>query len=192
MTAVLYICALAVVFVDPVGAAENGTPEVSVSPADDGAVRISGRITIPAADGVVWDVLTDYDRLAAYVQPLESSRVVERQDDSTVVVEQTSVGRFAVFSRRSRALFVSHHHGTARITTTFLEGDFHEHASEWRLSGVDAGGPAVRLEYEATVRSTHAAPSWIVRRIARSAVVKTLEAIRDESLRRTGPAIRGP
>ena len=157
--------------------------------------HIVASIQIPATSEIVWQVLTDYDRLADFIAPLETSRLVETKNDSTFLVEQTSIGRFAIFKRRSRALFLSHHLRRERITTTFIEGDFHTHQFEWRLTSVvgeDTGPEATILTYEATVRSTYRAPTWIIHYIVKKAVRQTILDIRSESLNRARPSIPAP
>ncbi len=87
--------------------------------------HVVASIQIVAPHKFVWGVLTDYERLANFVGSLETRRLIEARNDSTFLVEQTNISRFAIFKRRSRVLFVSHHKGRERITTTFVEGDFH-------------------------------------------------------------------
>ena len=148
--------------------------------------HVAASIQIVAPHKIVWEVLTDYERLADFVGSLETSRLIEARNDSTFLVEQTNISRFAIFKRRSRVLFVCHHKGRERITTTFIEGDFHANEFEWRLTSEDTGTERVTLTYEATVRSIHWAPTWVVHRIVRQTVEQTLLDVWRESLRRAG------
>jgi ribosome-associated toxin RatA of RatAB toxin-antitoxin module len=148
--------------------------------------HVAASIQIVAPHKIVWEVLTDYERLADFVGSLETSRLIEARNDSTFLVEQTNISRFAIFKRRSRVLSVSHHKGRERITTTFVEGDFHTNEFEWRLTSEDTDTEKVTLTYEATMRSIHWAPIWVVHRIVRKAVEQTLLDVGRESLRRAG------
>lgn len=148
---------------------------------DDLAVSASIRIAAPPA--VVWDAMTDYDRLSLYIEPLESSRLLEVRNDSTYLIEQTSIASFAFIKKKSRARFLSHHHGQTRISTTFIEGDFERYDAEWHLREHGAGSGTV-VSYQASFRSTHRVPRWIVRRAVSRSIEKTLTGLRRESLSR--------
>lgn len=151
--------------------------------------HVEASIQIDAPHKIVWEILTDYDRLAHFVDALETSRLIEAKNDSTFLVEQTNIERFAIFRRRSRVLFVSHHKGRERITTTFVEGDFHTNEFEWRLISAGTDPERVTLTYEATVKSIYWVPTWVVQRIVRKAVEQTLLDVWRESLRRAGTTV---
>jgi carbon monoxide dehydrogenase subunit G len=84
----------------------------------DDALEVVCRATIDAPLDIVWQTLTDYDRLPEFIPGMRSSRVVERRG-AEVVVEQSGEARF---------LFLSH-----PIEVTVASTERPPHALEVRL-----------------------------------------------------------
>jgi ribosome-associated toxin RatA of RatAB toxin-antitoxin module len=61
------------------------------------SVEIHARARIAAPHALVWEVLTDYERLPSFIPGLAKSVVRQRQGNR-LVVEQTGEARFLVFS----------------------------------------------------------------------------------------------
>lgn len=59
-----------------------------------GAVVIDARATLSASVALIWETLTDYDGLAAFVPGMRMSRVMERRASSVVVKQQGEAGFF--------------------------------------------------------------------------------------------------
>jgi len=86
--------ALALLAAAPASAARN----IEIDARREGAaveVRAHAEVAVPAA--VVWHVLTDYERLPAFIPGIVKSVVRERHGD-TLLVEQSGEARFLVFS----------------------------------------------------------------------------------------------
>ena len=76
----------------------HAAEDLSVEAARKGAfVEVKARATIDAPLGVIWAVLTDYEKLPDFVPGLKKSRVASR-NGTTVVVEQSGEARFLMFS----------------------------------------------------------------------------------------------
>lgn len=60
-------------------------------------IEVQAHATIEASMPVVWDTLTDYDRLPEFIPGLRKSKVISRRG-ATVVVEQSGEARFLMFT----------------------------------------------------------------------------------------------
>lgn len=62
-----------------------------------GAVIVDARMAVPASQQQVWDVLTDYDRMAQFFPNLVSSRIAQRSGDTMRIEQKGNVayGPFA-------------------------------------------------------------------------------------------------
>jgi ribosome-associated toxin RatA of RatAB toxin-antitoxin module len=76
----------------------SGADDVSVEAERRGtSVEIHARALIAAPPGLVWEVLTDYERLPGFIPGIAKSVVRERQGNR-LVLEQTGEARFLMFS----------------------------------------------------------------------------------------------
>ena len=76
----------------------HAAEDLSVEAARKGGfVEVKARATIDAPLGLIWAVLTDYEKLPDFVPGLKKSRVASR-NGTTVVVEQSGEARFLMFS----------------------------------------------------------------------------------------------
>lgn len=88
-------CALLVL---AAAAAARAAEDVSVEATRRGsAVEVNCRATLQAPPALIWETLTDYDRLAQFIPGMHASRVVE-QRGATAVVEQSGEARFLFVS----------------------------------------------------------------------------------------------
>src|SRR5689334_4834506 len=69
---------------------------VSATRADDG-VQVRAEVLLDAPVSVVWQVLTDYERLPAFIPGITKSVVRERRGNR-VVLEQSGDARFFLFT----------------------------------------------------------------------------------------------
>jgi hypothetical protein len=76
----------------------RGAEDLSVEAVRRGdALEIVCRAELEAPVAIVWETLTDYDRLAEFIPGMRRSRVLERRGAS-VLVEQSGEARFLFFS----------------------------------------------------------------------------------------------
>lgn len=114
-----------------VAATAHAAEDLSVEAARKGAfVEVRARATIDAPLGVIWAVLTDYEKLPEFVPGLKKSRVASR-NGSTVVVEQSGEARFLMFSFPVDVVLeaVEKPHSSIRVralsgTLRYLEGGY--------------------------------------------------------------------
>jgi carbon monoxide dehydrogenase subunit G len=92
------IVAFAVLFVATVaGAAEPLVDATITAWKADGAIHVDASFHVDAPPAVAWQVLTDYEHMAAFVPTLRESRVLDTSDGRLVVL-QKGVASVAWFS----------------------------------------------------------------------------------------------
>lgn len=90
-------CLLAAVWVLWQGAA-GAADQVVIDAARRGtAVAIDARASLRVPFALIWQTLTDYDRLHEFVPGIRRSRVIERRGPAAIV-EQNGAARFLLFS----------------------------------------------------------------------------------------------
>src|SRR5262245_42055182 len=64
---------------------DEPAPQVSLKSLRDGAMILDAELTMPGSPQAVWDVVTDYDRLASFMPHFKSSHVLSRNGRTVVV-----------------------------------------------------------------------------------------------------------
>jgi carbon monoxide dehydrogenase subunit G len=78
------------------GAADSPIRTIDVAYTGDTYI-LNAVMFAPVAPAVAWDVLTDFDHLAAWVPNVSESKV-QKRDDTTVFVEQRGVAKYGAAS----------------------------------------------------------------------------------------------
>ncbi|MDB5774833.1 MAG: polyketide cyclase [Herbaspirillum sp.] len=126
---------------------------------------IHAGITVAAPPQRVWQVLTDYDRLAEFVPNLISSRLISRHGNECVVVQE-GYGRFLFVKQKIDLLLQAQEVPQTSIALTLLRGNMHEYRAEWRLNRVEAN--ATQLIYTGAI-----APAFYVPALFGTALIKS-------------------
>lgn len=84
---------LSCLWVASAGAAEDLVVEATRR---DSAVEVHARATIVAPHAIVWDTLTDYNRLSEFIPGMHKSRIVEWRGNEAIV-EQLGEAKFLFF-----------------------------------------------------------------------------------------------
>ncbi len=178
------LCLLLVLFwqILPSGldARKKTEPEVSVQKEGENRL-VRGEIDIPAPLEIVWAVLTDYDGLETFIPDMEKSRLLKRETDGRILIEQITMGRVLFFTKRVRTVLQMSEHPHHRISFSLIEGDLHTCTGAW---DIDARNDSVRLRYTPRHRPAFFAPGFILDRLTKKSTVQILQAVRRESLRR--------
>lgn len=109
------------------------------------AVEVRASATIRAPHALIWQTLTDYDRLSQFVPGMHSSRVVDRRG-ATAIVEQVGEARAAFFSWPIEVTLESVEHPPNAIRARMLKGNFRQLEGGYELE-----------------RTADAIESWILR-----------------------------
>ena len=155
--------------------------EVRLERHPDATYEITGLFTVDASTTVVWGVLTDYERIPAFVSSMRSSRVREARADGTLVVEQRAVGGMFFLSKTLRTrLEVRRSPERLRFTDVGHE-DFRSYDGDWEVRPITAGAG---VTYHLLVEPGFGAPSFIMNRAMKRDARKLLDEVRAEIVRR--------
>lgn len=110
---------------------------------------VDANIEAPFKLKTVWDVLTDFDHMPAFLGNLTSSKIVNR-DGNVWTVRQTGVARFGFLSFDFLSEREVRLEPMKRIVVRNLAGTVKRMTSETRLQAKDAG-PGVQIRYHAEI-----------------------------------------
>jgi ribosome-associated toxin RatA of RatAB toxin-antitoxin module len=117
---------------------------------------VKARIVTNAPLQRVWDVLTDYDRLAEFVPDLTSSRLVARDGDECIVAQE-GFGQFLFIKQPIHLLVRVVETPPSTIQVTLVKGNMHEYSADWVLNAIDAN--TTQIDYDATLAPMFYVPS---------------------------------
>lgn len=161
---------------------------------ENGNIVITGRegqyvarMVLDASVETVWAVLTDYNNLTEFLPNLVSSQVIE-SEGNTYLVEQVSEQRILLFNIKSRLVTENILTENQRIDYKLVEGDLSQFEGSWTIEPVVSSGegdvPQFLVTQSIDVQPDRGTPENLFYDIFKSALEKTLSAIRDEVDRR--------
>jgi ribosome-associated toxin RatA of RatAB toxin-antitoxin module len=172
---------LGAIAVDDDGAALQGI-EVATEVVDKRTRRISAEIWLPHALDDIWQLLTDYDRLAEFIPNLDQSRVIPSPDASTTRIEQIGAECFMTIRFCARVVLDMAESFPHRIDFQMVEGDFRNFAGSWQLQPhTREGQPGTQLCYTVQVEPTRLMPIGLIERHLRKNLAVNLAAIRHQA-----------
>jgi ribosome-associated toxin RatA of RatAB toxin-antitoxin module len=136
----------------------------------------------------VWDVITDYERLAEFIPDMSTSHVVQRHGD-TLLVEQTGQFRFLMFEQavdvRMEVVESPHRLVVARA----VGGNVKELEGRYAIESLPTGG--VRLAYAGRLIPAFPMPPILGNMVVRRILSRQFTALVQEIERRDGLARGG-
>jgi ribosome-associated toxin RatA of RatAB toxin-antitoxin module len=161
----LVLAAVVAVFVAtafPAASVPAGSPVVTVNE-EGGTYTVEASFAVSQPPSFAHAALTDKAQITRFITEVQSSQVVERADDRTLV-EQEVVARFMLFSKRLYLLLeVRDESGTIR----FRDRDgrsFARYEGAWTIAERDG---STRLTYELTARPLFDVPGVLLKRLLR-------------------------
>ena len=145
------VCLSALLISGLAGGARADGVTVSVRESQ-GGYSVRGEFITVASPSLAWSVLTDYDRIDAFVGSMRESSS-ERRDGRLVVRQTAAVGVFPVRKVVRVALEIAEEEGSRIVFSDVLKRDFDFYFGEWSLSP-EAGGTRVTYRVEAAPRTT--------------------------------------
>ena len=125
-------------------------PQVQVGVTQSGETfTIEAVIDAPVSRQTAWEVLVDFDHMAAIVPNLTSSKVVSRADN-ILVVKQEGVAHYGLLSFSYQSEREVRLEPMTRIQSKNLSGSARRMESEMQLSQVGAG-QGVHIRYHAEI-----------------------------------------
>lgn len=132
------------------GAACCEEPHVHVGVSQSGEVlTVDATIEAPVTQKTAWDVLVDFDHMAAILHNLTSSKVVSR-DGNTLIVKQQGVAKYGVLSFSYESEREIRLDPMQRIRAKELAGSARRMESEMQLSTASPGN-GVQIKYHAEI-----------------------------------------
>ncbi len=157
------VALLAAAYAAPGAAADD----VSIEAERHGdTIEIRARALIAAPVALVWQVLTDYERLPSFIPELSKSVVRERQGNR-LVVEQAGEARFLVFSFPIEVRYEVLESPPGGISSRAVGGNLRRMNSRYELQpapvgpGAEGRGAAVLLRYEGEMEPSFELPPVI-------------------------------
>jgi len=160
---------------------------------DAGGYRVDASADLAADPAVVWETLTDYERLPQFVPGIRSVRVLETHEEAgrqRLLIEQSGELRFLFFSRRVEVLLDVEQQPMRRVNARALprpqppdneEVNLDQFEGTYTLEPIPGG---VRLGYQAHFDLGSALPRLLVRFALRWTMRAQFDAMLDEIDRR--------
>lgn len=124
-----------------------------------------------------WDVLTDYDRLHAFVPHLLSSKLIERNGAEALIEQKGRVG-FFIMTRTVHLLVRVTEHPLSALDIKLVAGDMKRYVMRWELApSTHDGASGTRIGYSGMVEPDFFVPSLLGAAILRADVKRLLEAV---------------
>ncbi len=145
------------------------------------------KVLVNGSPDTVWQVLTDYNNFSKFLPNVISCKIIDTKINGKVVEQVTQQQVFLV-SVRSRIRYATVETDKKRIDFKLIEGDLTQMEGFWQLEPVGAYRGArpnqVLITYEVTAKYP-SAPQDVFDNTYKDSLNDTLQAIRQEILRRT-------
>jgi carbon monoxide dehydrogenase subunit G len=182
----LFLCVVMVATAATVPhAAAADDPQVAVHQSA-GVYQVAASFSVTEAPAIALAVLTDFERIPAFMPDMKTSTVLERTDAGTLV-EQEAVARFMMFSKRLHlVLRVNDRDGTIRFRDECGQS-FARYEGMWRVTGKDGG---TAIEYQLAAKPRFDVPAFVLTRLMKRDAIQMIERLRAEITRRAASALR--
>ena len=166
------------------GSREEGEAiEQTIERLPSGTRRLAAQLRSDLPAALLWDVLTDYERLDQFIPNLASSQLVHREGD-TVRLQQ--VGSQKLLGLRFSAqvlLELKEVRPDGVLRFSMLKGDFRRFEGSWQIRDLPDGSS---LLYELTVQGCLGMPIGLIEERLRDDLSSNLRAVAAEARQRRG------
>lgn len=153
--------------------------EVKTDKAEGRQRQISARIQIPYPTDKVWQILTDYDRLADFVPNLTQSQRIQHPHGG-IRIEQIGAESLMKLKFCARVVLDMVEHFPDRIDFNMVEGDFKQFQGSWTLKPI-SNNTITDLGYRLLVLPPRIMPVNLIERRLKGGMVLNLSAIRQQA-----------
>jgi ribosome-associated toxin RatA of RatAB toxin-antitoxin module len=157
----------------------RGEVEVCTDKVEGRQRQISARIQIPHPVEKVWQVLTDYDRLADFIPSLATSQQIEHPQGG-IRLEQVGTQSLLKFKFCAKVVLDMVEQFPHQLDFSLVEGDFKKFFGSWILHP-SADGTSTELCYLVNVLPPLTMPVGLVERHLKSGLVTNLSAVRQRA-----------
>jgi len=163
-------------------------PKISVYVDRSGdAVAVDIRALVPVLPRIVWDVLTDYNRIATFVPGLKVSRLLSGAGEP-LLLEQKGGVSVAVFSFDIDVVARVEELPFNTIRFEAVRGNMREMRGEWNVEDLGEGS---RLRYRVHVVPSFWVPPVIGPALIRRNFLEQFDALTREMMRRAAAPVGG-
>ena len=156
---------------------DSADVEVSTDRAEGRHRQLSARIRLTYPPEQLWQILTDYDRLADFVPNLAKSQRLSHPH--RIRIEQIGAEKFLNFKFRARVVLDMVESFPNQIAFQMVEGDFKEFSGSWDLLRLN--DRLTELSYTIRVLPPRTMPIGLIERRLKRGFVVNLCAIRDRA-----------
>ena len=151
--------------------------EVRTDRAEGRQRQLSAKIHIPYSVDQVWQILTDYDRLADFIPNLAKSRQISHPHNG-IRIEQVGTQSLLKLKFCARVVLDMVERFPHQLDFVMIEGDFKEFSGSWMLQPTPGG---TELCYVLSVLPPLAMPIGMIEKRLKAGLVLNLSAIRDRA-----------
>ena len=173
------LCGLLLLGHAPARAAED---LVVAASRKDALIEVRARATLEAPLSLVWDTLTDYERLPEFIPGLKRSRVLSR-DGPRAIVEQSGEARFLIFSFPIEVTLESLELPPTSIRVRALAGNLRHLEGAYEVTP-DSHGPKVVLQWTGLIAPDISLPPLLGEMLIRASIADQFTGMVHEIERR--------
>jgi ribosome-associated toxin RatA of RatAB toxin-antitoxin module len=153
--------------------------EVQTDRAEGRQRQISAKIQLPYSIEQIWQILTDYDRLAEFIPNLAKSCRIDHPQGG-IRIEQVGTQSLLKLKFCARVVLDMVEQFPHQIDFCMVEGDFKQFSGSWMLQAA-AEGTGTELCYVISVLPPRAMPVGMIEKRLKSSLVTNLSAIRQRA-----------
>ena len=151
--------------------------EVRTDRAEGRHRQLSARIHIPYSVDQVWQILTDYDRLADFIPSLAKSRQISHPRNG-IRIEQVGTQSLLKLKFCARVVLDMVERFPHQLDFEMVEGDFKKFSGSWMLQPITGG---TELCYVLSVLPPITMPVGMIEKRLKAGLALNLTAIRDRA-----------
>jgi ribosome-associated toxin RatA of RatAB toxin-antitoxin module len=151
--------------------------EVQTDRAEGRQRQLSAKIHIPYSVDQVWQILTDYDRLAEFIPNLAKSRQISHPHNG-IRVEQVGTQSLLKLKFCARVVLDMVERFPHQLDFEMIEGDFKKFSGSWILEPATGG---TELCYVLSVLPPLTMPVGMIEKRLKTSLALNLSAIRDRA-----------
>jgi carbon monoxide dehydrogenase subunit G len=141
-----------------------------------GIYRVAATFSVSQPAAVVMEVLADYDGISRFMPDVQTSTVLERDDDYAVV-EQEAVAKFLMFSKRVHLVLEVHQAPGSLRFRDRCGNSFSSYEGRWTVTEV---GGHTHVAYELTARPAFEVPEFLLRRLLKRDSTRMIQLLTAE------------
>ena len=143
---------------------------------DGGVYHVSAAFAVRETPEEVMNVLTDYERIPAYMPDMEISKVIERTSGGAVV-EQQAVSKFMLFSKRIHLVLEVREGGDALRFRDRCGKSFAIYDGAWTISQHDS---LTVVDYQLSAKPVFEVPAFMLKRLLKRDSAELIDRIAAE------------